>query len=84
MWDPGGDPTSTVYLNQHLTSKLEIIMSDVDIDPNLLVQGGKRLYTRTDLESNANMPVVGCNTYIISWTKNTAVVSPYTPAYEAK
>ena len=36
------------------------------------------------MDSHANMPVVGCNAYIISWTNKTAVVSPYTPHYEAK
>ena len=76
MWDPGGGPTSTVHLNQHLTSLLVIVMSDVDIDPNLLLQGGKRLYTRTDLELHSNMPVVGCNAYILSLANKTAVVSP--------
>ena len=84
MWDPGRGPTSTVHLNQHVTSLLGIVISDVGIDPNLLVKGGKRLYTRTDLESHANMSVVECKTYILSWTKKTAVVSTYTPYYEAK
>ena len=41
IWDPGGGPTCAVHLNQHLTSLLVIVMSDVDIDPNLLVQGVK-------------------------------------------
>ena len=47
-------------------------------------KGGKRLCTRTDLESHANMSVVECKAYILSWTKKTAVVSTYTPYYEAK
>ena len=59
-------------------------MSDFNIDPNLLVQGVKRLYIRTDLDSHAKMPVVGCNACIISWTNKTEVVSTYTPYYEAK
>ena len=84
IWDPGRDATSTVKLNQHLTSLLCIFMSDVDVAPNLLVQGGERLFTKTDLDSHANMPVVGRNAYILSWTNKTAVVSPYTPGYEAK
>ena len=84
MCDPGGFPTSTVYLNQHLISLRGIFMYYVDIYPNLLVQGGKRLYTTDDLESHAYMPVVGCNAYIISWKKKTVVVSMYSPYYEAK
>ena len=81
MWDPDRDPTITVNLNQHLTSLLGIVMYDVNIDPNLLVQGGKRLYKRTGLDLHENMPVVVCNAYIISWTNKAAVVSPNTPNY---
>ena len=84
MWDPDRPPTSTVHLNQYLTSILVIVMSDVDIDPNILVQGRNILYTRTDLDSHSNMPVVVFNAYIIYWTNKTAVVSPCTPDYEAK
>lgn len=40
--------------------------------------------TRTDLDSHANMPVVGRNVYILSDTGETALVAPYSPDYEPK
>ena len=38
--------------------------------------------SRTDLDSHANMPVVGRNAYIIADTGNKADVNAYTPDYE--
>ena len=39
--------------------------------------------SRTELDSHANMVVVGSNCYIIADTGRTAVVSPFTPDYDA-
>ena len=39
---------------------------------------------RTDLDSHANMPVVGRNARILCDTGQTASVSPYNPEYETK
>jgi hypothetical protein len=40
--------------------------------------------SRTDLDTHANMPVVGRNVYILSDTGETALVAPYSPDYEPK
>eukprot|EP00980_Cylindrotheca_fusiformis_P014394 scaffold3830_cov85-Cylindrotheca_fusiformis.AAC.6 len=38
--------------------------------------------SRTDLDSHANMPVLGRNSFILSDTGKTAEVSPFSPDYE--
>ena len=38
--------------------------------------------SRTELDSHANMPVVGKNAYVLADTGRTADVSAYTPDYE--
>ena len=37
--------------------------------------------SRTELDSHANMPVVGMNAYVISQTGRSASVNPYNPDY---
>ena len=39
--------------------------------------------SRTELDSHANMPVVGKKCYVLTDTGKTADVSPYTPDYDA-
>ena len=39
--------------------------------------------SRTELDSHANMVVVGNNCLIIEWSGRTAVVNPFTPDYDA-
>jgi hypothetical protein len=39
--------------------------------------------SRTELDSHANMPVVGHNAYVISDTGKVADVSPFTPDYKS-
>ena len=39
--------------------------------------------TRTELDSHANMAVIGRNAYILNDIGRTAQVSPFTPDYEA-
>jgi hypothetical protein len=39
--------------------------------------------SRTELDTHANMPVVGRNAHVISDTGKVADVSPFTPDYEA-
>eukprot|EP00980_Cylindrotheca_fusiformis_P020878 scaffold7890_cov71-Cylindrotheca_fusiformis.AAC.1 len=38
--------------------------------------------SRTDLDSHANMPVLGRNSFILSDAGKTAEVSPFSPDYE--
>ena len=41
------------------------------------------LGSRSELDSHANMIVVGYNSYIISYSGRTADVSPFSPDYDA-
>jgi hypothetical protein len=43
----------------------------------------KNEQSRTELDSHANMPVVGSNSYVISDTGRIADVNPFTPDYES-
>jgi hypothetical protein len=44
---------------------------------------GQDEISRTELDSHANMPVVGRNAYVISDTGKVAYVSPFTPDYKS-
>jgi hypothetical protein len=44
---------------------------------------GQDEHSRTELDSHANMPVVGRNAYVISDTGKVADVSPFTPDYKS-
>lgn len=80
MWDPGVEKMSkaTIQIPQDLYTLLasEVLAKE---DPG---PGANTTESRTDLDSHANMPVVGQNTYILSDTGKTADVSPFTPDYE--
>jgi hypothetical protein len=39
--------------------------------------------SRTELDSHANMVVVGKHCFVVEWTGRTAIVNPFTPDYEA-
>ena len=39
--------------------------------------------SRTELDSHANMPVIGRNSYVINWTGKTVDVSPFAPHYSS-
>ena len=83
-WDPGKGPS--VPINSHLSRFLSL--ADVDVQLDVPVGGGddkeEAILTRTELDSHANMPVVGRHAYILSDTEKTATVSPYTPDYETR
>ena len=68
-WDPGGD------LRQNLRSTICAIAASLDAqnanDPSV--------ESRTDLDSHANMPVVGRNCFILAETGKTVDVSPFSP-----
>jgi hypothetical protein len=46
-------------------------------------ENGMEESSRTELDSHANMPVVGRNAYIISDTGRVADVNPFTPGYDS-
>ena len=73
-WDPGGDMTIS---NSHLCSLIATAHAD---EPELTAAPG--VESRTDLDSHANMPVVGAEAFIIADHGKTCEVSPYSPDYE--
>ena len=48
-----------------------------------LGKGNDNLISRTDLDTHANMAVVGINAYILSYTGATAEVNAFTPDHAA-
>jgi hypothetical protein len=67
--------------NKHLfKASLEVctmIVAGVDE-----TQDGERVQSRTELDSHANMPVVGKNAFVLAETGRTCEVSAFTPDYE--
>ena len=66
----------TIFKFLQLSSVDENEMNDTSYDVEKV--------STTELDSHANMPVVGQDCYIISETGKTAVVQPYSPDYENK
>ena len=56
------------------------MIADVEVDATDDCENAEP--TRTDLDSHANMPVVGRNAYVISDTGRVVDVSPFTPDYK--
>ena len=73
-WDPGGN---IAISNTHLYSIIAASAAEsMDADD------APETESRTDLDSHANMPVVGAGAYILADLGKTCDVSPYTPDYE--
>ncbi len=86
MWNPGGSSdereTNSCKINQHLERYISAAMIsgiDGEEDDDTRMQDED---SRTELDSHANMPVVGRNACILSDTGRIAEVAPYTPDYE--
>ena len=83
---PGGSTISQV------NSRLRLLISTVEISKlkkskdsvNKATLETQGLDSRTDLDSHANMPVVGQNFYILSDSENFAEVNAFSPEYETK
>ena len=70
-WDPGGDLGWLHSTIGAMSASLELQdANDLSVE------------SRTDLDSHANMPVVGRNSFILSETGRTVNVSPFTPDYQ--
>ena len=52
-------------------------------DDNQIEKDARDTNSRTELDSHANMVVVGTNSLIIEWSGRTAIVNPFTPDYDA-
>ena len=68
----------TIFKFLQLSSVNENEMNDTSYDYDV------EKVSTTELDSHANMPVVGLDSYIISETGKTAVVQPYSPDYDTK
>jgi hypothetical protein len=89
IWNPGGCRDSEernnlvkISIPTHIFSLLATVtVSDVDaVDDESM---GIRESSRTELDSHANMPVVGRHAFIISDTGRIADVNPFTPDYDS-
>ena len=87
VWDPGG-PRSDELVKIHVPIQIYSLISvsvleagdDMSYDDNG-EQSNEQ--SRTELDSHANMPVVGRHAYVISDTGRIADVSPFTPDYNS-
>ena len=59
-----------------------IVANDVSTMDGTCEGSPTDIESRTDLDSHANMPVVGRNTYIFRYTGKTASVSAFSPDYD--
>jgi hypothetical protein len=86
-WDPGGnlDPDRRnkhikINVSSYIYSLLAtVLVSDVAVADNTISVDES---STMELDSHANMPVVGRHTYIISHTGRVAEVNPFTPDYD--
>jgi hypothetical protein len=71
-WDPGGD---RIFIrDNHLYGAIVASFNGVGDGP------GEE--SRTDLDSHANMPVVGSGAHVLVDHNRTCEISPYSPDYE--
>jgi hypothetical protein len=84
-WDPGGnlDPDERnklikINVSSYIYFLLAtVLVSDVDAADNNTIDVDES--SRTELDSHANLSVVGRHSYIISHTGRVAEVNPFTP-----
>ncbi len=86
-WDPGKIHTEEEKRNKLFEINVsEDIYSMISMSMVSAVDGseenGMEEDSRTELDSHANMPVVGRNAYVISDTGRIADVNPFTPDYD--
>ena len=74
-WDPGG------YITIKSNRLYSITLAAADCTNDAMVDDSNE--SRTELDSHANMPVVGKNAYIVAETGRTVDISPFTPDYKA-
>eukprot|EP00957_Ditylum_brightwellii_P187339 14268246-Ditylum_brightwellii.AAC.1 len=67
------DNNSNSTLNNYLVKLIPALISDVAV--------GKRM-SRTELDSHANMPVMGSDALVVSDTGRLMKVNPFTPDYD--
>ena len=88
LWDPGGNPQRTKLVNITLSSPLHALLSmtnmcDRESDECSDDNEGEESMSRMDLDSHANMAVVGRHAYILLDMGRTAEVSLFMPDYKS-
>ena len=73
----------TIRVTSHLYTAMSVNTGVDSIVKLLVLSATKKPVSCTDLDSHANMPVVGTHSTIISNTGRIDDVSPYTPDYES-
>ncbi len=78
-WDRGRHTAPNVYLTGLIASSYAVIMDAGAMDVDDQETSG---ISRTELDTHANMPVVGRNAFVVARTGETVDVSPFTPDYK--
>ena len=84
-WDPGGDPRETNSIKIKVTGRLYSLICDLNGAEDTSEDQGPTTGTpesRTELDSHANMPVIGRHSYIISNTGKIADVNAFSPDHK--
>lgn len=81
VWDPGG--LTRIKVTEQVYSVIAV--SDASVEESMETEDGPGgdFESRTELDSHANMPVIGANAYILADLQKTAEVSPFTPDYKS-
>ena len=82
-WDPGGRGRVLPVRNDKVYNLIMVASAETSVSANDMMADTTNEPTRTELDSHANMPVVGKNAYILAETGKTVDVSPFTPDYQA-
>jgi hypothetical protein len=82
VWNPGGAWNPTINLPERIITRISS-MCDSSSDPmESAGESDDGKVSRTELDSHANMPVVGRNVVVISESGKTVDVCPFSPDYE--
>jgi hypothetical protein len=85
-WDPGrvqDDQENELFKIKMPDSAYSLLRPAVVSSLDVSEENDMEESSRTELDSHANMPVVGRNAYIISDTGRLADVNPFTPDYDS-
>jgi hypothetical protein len=85
-WNPGrvqDEPESKLFKINVPDSTYSLLRTAVVSTLDVTEETDMEESSRTELDSHANMPVVGKNAYIISDTGRVADVNPFTPDYDS-
>ena len=77
VWEPGGEDLVRIF-NRKLHAEISAARVREASDSMEIDEDSK-----TELDSHANMPVVGANAYILAESGKQVEVNPYTPDYKS-